>query len=88
MRDAGNATGFARRACNATVRLLLQHEIAAGVVIVMMRVQNPAQVKFMFRQNLKNRIGHARINDRCRAVAGFMQHIDIIVFAHRDLDDL
>ena len=66
----------------------LKHQVAAGMVAVMMRVQNPHQIQFMFRQNIKYRFSDAGIDNRSRAAAGFMQHINVIVAQDWNLDNL
>ena len=86
--DARDARGIGLRPGDPTAGRLLQLEIAAGMVGVMMGREDPVQPPALRAQPLEHRRGDARVDHRGHPRLRLVEQINVIVAKRRDLLDL
>ncbi len=77
--DAGNALAVLRRPDHLGAELLLQRQVAAGVIEMVMGVQDVGQRPAAARQRLAHRLGLGRIDDSRQPRIRIMDQIGVIV---------
>ena len=82
--DTGDAARVIAVADDSAAGGALQFEIAAGVVVMVMGVENVRQPPAETIERRENRPGEGRIDRRAGAADGIARQIHIIVPQHRD----
>ena len=85
--DAGNAVAVGARADDGAAGRRLQLVIAAGVVVVVVGVEDMGEAPALLGQRREHRRRHRRIDRGGDIGLGLVQKIDVVVSQHRDLAD-
>ena len=86
--DAGNARPVAPRTHDGAAGRLLDLEIAADVITVVMRIEDMGDLPAAFFRLGKDRPGHRRVDDGDRPALGLAHQPHVIVAQDRDSDDV
>ena len=83
--NARNARGVLFRPHNGAPCFFLQRQISAGMVTMMVGIDDVGQLPAEFRQLFQHRRGNRRIDNADFAAVAFAEQIDIIVIQNRNL---
>jgi len=83
--DAGNAFGIAGMADDAAAKGLFECQIGAGMIPVMMSIDDMRGMEVMLLTGMQYRIGLGRIDNETGGMLSDLNDIDIIIFQCRQL---
>ena len=86
--DAGDARLVGHRADDDRLVMHLELGIAAGVIVVVVGVEDVGRLPAKLVERRDDRPRHRRVDDADRAAVGLAQQVDVIVLEDRDDMDI